>query len=952
MIFASVPTIAAAKVDVKEASAKTDAVWDRLAREEKALAEKYPDREEYLDAVYALYGSQKDITGLKRESADRFSFRVGYIPCAYNYELRQKALYTVEGKGEDATIRTSYGTKTHGSDVFLVGPYYGYQDSFTDYYKNLANTLGEKYGGMVTIISGNNATGPAIRAYLASAENNVITIYDSHGGADSGSSYLCLHTGTGLTAEDYEKHWAVSFSSDYYGIDGRYMTNGMTYEFNDNMFWCAICEGMMTDGLCKPLRASGAGVVYGYSQSVSFTGDYEFADVFWDCMMDGATVAEAIEQMKARYGYYDHYVDPYAYPIVVSAQDVYPINPDSVQTVYSQWTVLKGPDPVAVTGLSLDITEATILDKCENTIQLNYEIEPVTATNKVVEWTSSDEDVAVVSDRGLVTAVSEGEATITVTTQDGGFTATCKITVNEASFLLYEDFEDFNEAEWTFVDSDGDGRNWFLSDSEHDNVYEGTHCIASASYANSTALTPDNWLISPAFTATADARLSWYDAPKSTSYAKENYSVYVLPADYSALDEGIIVYNGIPASSYTRRTVDIGSFYGQNIRIAFRHHDVTDMYRLNVDLIAVLGSEGAEPVFTTGVSLNVTEAVLLEKIESTIQLTAAVEPADATNKNVTWSSSDEDILTVDGNGFVTAKAAGEAVVTVTTVEGGFTAECRITVVEPEFLFIEDFEDFDTEEWTLVDADGDGYNWYIVSADKYRVYEGEYCIASASYDNDEGALTPDNWMISPLFTATEDAMLFWYDVAQDPDWSHENYSVYVLPADYAELDEAVCIYNGEPGGEYELHKISMDAYAGQEIRIAFRHHDCTDNFVLSIDVIAVTNKTPEKHTVTFVDGCDDSVIATAIVEDGADVEFPEAPEHSGYVFIGWDGDGKNITEDTTITAQYVYNQHTIVFFDGLTNEFISFAVINHGEVVFSPNLPFTRVIRSSAGITTV
>lgn len=60
------------------------------------------------------------------------------------------------------------------------------------------------------------------------------------------------------------------------------------------------------------------------------------------------------------------------------------------------------------------------------------------------------------------------------------------------------------------------------------------------------------------------------------------------------------------------------------------------------------------------------------------------------------------------------------------------------------------------------------------------------------------------------------------------------------------------------------------------------------------------------TVTFVDGLTDDVIHTASVHRGDDVEMPAAPEHEGYTFTGWDHDGKNITQDTTISALYVEN----------------------------------------------
>ena len=64
---------------------------------------------------------------------------------------------------------------------------------------------------------------------------------------------------------------------------------------------------------------------------------------------------------------------------------------------------------------------------------------------------------------------------------------------------------------------------------------------------------------------------------------------------------------------------------------------------------------------------------------STFALQAAVLPVDASNKNVSWSSSDEAVATVDENGNVTAVSAGEAVITVTTEEGGFADTCSVTV---------------------------------------------------------------------------------------------------------------------------------------------------------------------------------------------------------------------------------------------------------------------------------
>ena len=88
----------------------------------------------------------------------------------------------------------------------------------------------------------------------------------------------------------------------------------------------------------------------------------------------------------------------------------------------------------------------------------------------------------------------------------------------------------------------------------------------------------------------------------------------------------------------------------------------------------------AATVSVTGVTLEPTSLSLFTDGSET--LTATVEPGNATNKNVTWSSSDETIATVDNNGTVTAVGAGEATITVTTEDGCKTATCIVTVTVP------------------------------------------------------------------------------------------------------------------------------------------------------------------------------------------------------------------------------------------------------------------------------
>ena len=196
------------------------------------------------------------------------------------------------------------------------------------------------------------------------------------------TSYLCLQSGTGLTTADQQRvtgtygtyYHAYNAGSDgsmkYYCVDGTAIANHMEKAAPNNLLWMAICLGMATDGLHAPLREKGVGVVYGYSQSVTFDGDYFWEENFWNGMKNNKTVAAAISEMKTKCGSWDYSQELYtangwakdsdlcstitqaqknraAFPIVVSAEDTYPGQGkvDNLQTVYSTWTLKKTTEP-------------------------------------------------------------------------------------------------------------------------------------------------------------------------------------------------------------------------------------------------------------------------------------------------------------------------------------------------------------------------------------------------------------------------------------------------------------------------------------------------------------------------------------------------------------------------------------------------------------------------------
>jgi hypothetical protein len=98
-------------------------------------------------------------------------------------------------------------------------------------------------------------------------------------------------------------------------------------------------------------------------------------------------------------------------------------------------------------------------------------------------------------------------------------------------------------------------------------------------------------------------------------------------------------------------------------------------YVLNVD-----GKVYTVSKAVTGVTLN--KSTLSLNVGGNETLTATVAPDNATDKSVTWTSSNDAVATVDSNGKVTAVAAGTATITVTTTDGSFTATCDVTVTRP------------------------------------------------------------------------------------------------------------------------------------------------------------------------------------------------------------------------------------------------------------------------------
>jgi hypothetical protein len=157
-----------------------------------------------------------------------------------------------------------------------------------------------------------------------------------------------------------------------------------------------------------------------------------------------------------------------------------------------------------------------------------------------------------------------------------------------------------------------------------------------------------------------------------------------------------------------------------------------------------------------------------------------------------------------------------------------------------------FEDFEAGTlptgWVTYDEDGDGYNWdnSAVEFDVFEAHSGLYCMTSASYRNDVGALTPDNWLVTPAIAVTADSELNFWVSAQDPAWSDEQYYVKVSTTGNAVADFTETIHDAVSPAAWGEVTLDLSAYAGETIYIAFQHADVTDMFFIKIDDVLVTN----------------------------------------------------------------------------------------------------------------
>ena len=370
------------------------------------------------------------------------------------------------------------------------------------------------------------------------------------------------------------------------------------------------------------------------------------------------------------------------------------------------------PKPIPVEGVSVEVETVEIVEG--ETAAIVVTVTPEDASVKDVTFASSDETVATVDEEGNITAVAPGTATITITTADGGKTATCEVTVTPKvvpvegiaftkeqvsvvegeKVLLYVSFTPKNASDKRVT--------WSSSD---------TGVATIDTKGNVTGVKPGTATITVKTTdggKTATCVVNVTKKPTPVSGVKINRSSLTLTIGGSA----ILVATVSPEDATNQKVVWSSS--DESIATVDQNGEVTAVKTGSAKITATTedGDKTTtcdvtvtdKPVSATGVTLD--KRTLSLFLNQTSQLAATVAPANATNHDVTWSSSNTSVATVDKTGKVTAAAIGSATITAKT-HNGKTATCTVTVSERYIVYYNNSAAGSSLKYIL-DADPNNY----------------------------------------------------------------------------------------------------------------------------------------------------------------------------------------------------------------------------------------------------
>ena len=385
------------------------------------------------------------------------------------------------------------------------------------------------------------------------------------------------------------------------------------------------------------------------------------------------------------------------------------------------------PEGEKVTGVVLDHRE--LKADIGQTVTLTATVLPAEAANPKVSWEAVPEGfVELTADGALCTvkAVKAGKAAVLVTTEDGGFTAICTVTVlpvsaesvtldrETVSLVLGNPAADTATLTATVFPENAENKtvSWSADKTDYIELTDNGNgsCTVKALKVGETVVTATT--ADGGFTATCTVTVSLI-AAESVTLDRETVSLVL---GNPAADTATLTATVFPENA-ENKTVSWSADKTDYIELTDNGNGSCTVKALKVGetvVTATTADGGFTATCTVTVSLIAAESVTLDRetvslvlgnpAADTATLTATVFPENAENKTVSWSADKTDYieLTDNGNGSCTVKAlkVGETVVTATTADGGFTATCTVTVSS---VLAESVE-LDREELNLIVGD--------------------------------------------------------------------------------------------------------------------------------------------------------------------------------------------------------------------------------------------------------
>ena len=346
--------------------------------------------------------------------------------------------------------------------------------------------------------------------------------------------------------------------------------------------------------------------------------------------------------------------------------------------ISAECTVIVEATPVE----SVTINQTTATLKATQTLQLTATVSPETATDKKVTWASSDEAIAKVNETGLVMAMKVGTATITATASSG-VKAECIVTVAETpveSVILDRTTATLKAMQTLLLTAT------VAPGTATDKTVTWASSDESVAAVNESGLVTALKVGTAVITATASSGVKGECTVTVAETAVESVTINQTTVKLKATQTLQLTAIVAPETA-TDKTVTWTS--SDKTVASVNESGLVTALKVGTTVITATASSGVSADCMVIVEATLVETVVLNhddlelRLGDSYLLTATVLPEDATDKIITWTSSDIEVVTVDENGNVTAVGIKDGGATVTaTAPNGVKASCHVTVIAP------------------------------------------------------------------------------------------------------------------------------------------------------------------------------------------------------------------------------------------------------------------------------